>query len=475
VWLGELSRKYNSSLNLATVPAEEWDAIAALGFDAVWLMGVWQRSPVGAAIAAGNDGLPDAFHRALPDFSESDNVGSPYCIRRYEVDDELGGPGALAAARTMLAERGLCLVLDFVPNHVSPDHSWVTEHPEYFIQGHSDDHARSPDEFFNTGTSILAHGRDPYFPPWPDVVQLNAFNPGLRKAAIETVSTIVEQCDGIRCDMAMLMMNLIFDRTWGARAGPKPEKEYWAELIASVRERHPHALFIAEAYWNLEWELQQQGFDYCYDKRLYDRLEHDHAEQVRLHLRADLNYQQRLLRFIENHDEPRAAAIFGEGKARAAAVTFATLPGAKLFHEGQLEGRHVRIPVFLRRRPEEIPNLHLQLFYRNLLQALRSAAFREGEWQLCEQKGWPDNDSYRNLIAWCWRATGPRCLIVVNLSATRSRGRVLLPWPDIARSAWRLQDVFSGEVFQRDGAELGNVGLFVDLLPWGFHFLSFET
>jgi hypothetical protein len=133
----------------------------------------------------------------------------------------------------------------------------------------------------------------------------------------------------------------------------------------------------------------------------------------------------------------------------------------------------VRIPVFLRRRPEEIPDLHLQRFYRNLLQALRSAAFREGEWQLCEQKGWPDNDSHRNLIAWCWRSIGQRCLIVVNLSATRSQGRVLLPWPDIARSAWKLQDVFSGEVFQRDGAELGNAGLFVDLLPWGFHFLSF--
>ena len=473
VWLGELSGKYKSSLNLATVPAEEWDAIAALGFDAVWLMGVWQRSPTGAAIAARNKGLLEDFRRALPDFSEADNVGSPYCIRQYVVDDQIGGPEGLAAARTMLAERGLRLVLDFVPNHVSPDHSWVTEHPEYFIQGHSDDYARSPDEFFNTGTHILAHGRDPYFPPWPDVLQLNAFHPGLRRAAIETVNAIADQCDGMRCDMAMLMMNPIFERTWAVRAGPKPEKEYWVELIGSVRERHPHALFIAEAYWDLEWELQQQGFDYCYDKRLYDRLEHDQAEQVRLHLRADLNYQQRLVRFIENHDEPRAAATFGEGKARAAAVTFATLPGAKLFHEGQLEGRHVRLPVFLRRRPEEIPDLHLQRFYGNLLQALRSAAFREGEWRLCEQKGWPDNDSHRNLVAWCWRSTGRRCLIVVNLAAKSSQGRVLLPWPDIARSAWKLQDVFTGEVFQRDGPELVNVGLYVELHAWGFHFWSF--
>ncbi len=126
---------------------------------------------------------------------------------------------------------------------------------------------------------------------------------------------------------------------------------------------------MAEAYWDLEWELQQQGFDYCYDKRLYDRLEHDTAESVRLHLCADLAYQEKLVRFIENHDEPRAHSVFSPQKERAAAVTIATIPGARLFHEGQFEGRKVRLPVFLGRRPAEPVDPDLRAFYRTLLKA----------------------------------------------------------------------------------------------------------
>ncbi len=99
VWLGDLSRKYQKSVDLATVPEEEWDAIAAHGFDAVWFMGVWERSPAGIAISMGNPGLLEDFRRALPDFAAADNVGSPYCVRNYVVDAHLGGPEGLAAAR----------------------------------------------------------------------------------------------------------------------------------------------------------------------------------------------------------------------------------------------------------------------------------------------------------------------------------------------------------------------------------------
>ena len=204
VWLGELSRKYPGPLNLATVPQQEWDAIAALGFDAVWFMGVWERSPAGIGISMRNPGLLEDFRRALPDFAAQDNVGSPYCVRSYVVDEHLGGPAGLAAARQALARRGVRLILDFVPNHVAPDHSWVVEHPEYFIRGDKQDLAREPASFFEAGGNVFACGRDPYFPAWPDVLQLNVFDQGLRQAVVETLSEIAEQCDGIRCDMAML-------------------------------------------------------------------------------------------------------------------------------------------------------------------------------------------------------------------------------------------------------------------------------
>jgi hypothetical protein len=469
VWLGELSRKHRKPVTLATVSDEEWDAIGAYGFDAIWLMGVWERSPAGIAISMRNEGLLTDFRRALPDFAPEDNVGSPYCVRRYIVDQSLGGPNGLATARTKLAGRGMRLILDFVPNHVSPDHPWVREHPDYFIEGNADDLAQKPGEFLQANGKVLALGRDPYFPPWPDVVQLNGFHPGLRKAIIETVTSIADQCDGMRCDMAMLLMTPIFERTWGHRAGPRPEQEYWVDVIQGVRRRYPDVLFMAEAYWDKEWELQQQGFDYCYDKQLYDRLEHGSAESVRLHLCADLPYQEKLVRFIENHDEPRAAATFSNQHGRAAAVTFATLPGARLFHEGQFDGRRMKLPVFLRRRPEEVPDRSLGGFYTSLLRTLRATDMTDADWALCERIGWPNNDSYLNLVAWCWRKGATRMLVVVNLSESRSQGHIRLPWDHVERRTWRFTDVFTGDVYERDGHELRDSGLYVDLAPWAFH------
>jgi Alpha amylase, catalytic domain len=466
VWLAEMSRKTGKPVDLGSVPPAGWDAIAEFGFDAVWFMGVWERSPAGTAIANQNANLLADFLRALPDFRPEDNVGSPYCVRRYVVDQHLGGPNGLSRARKELAKRGMRLVLDLVPNHVAPDHPWVTENPEYFIQGSAGDLKNDPASFVQVGKAVYACGRDPYFPAWPDVLQLNAFQSGLRQAVIETVSSIADQCDGIRCDMAMLLLNAIFERTWGGRAGPPPQTEYWGDVIPAAKKAHADFIFIAEAYWDLEWGLQQRGFDFCYDKRLYDRIEHENAESVRLHLCADLAYQEKLLRFIENHDEPRAAATFSPAKQRAAAVTTSTLTGARLFHEGQFEGRKVRLPVFLGRRPDESVDPELRAFYKKLLQAINAPVFHAGEWSLCECTGWPDNQSCQNLVAWTWVKDEDRRLIVVNLSEIEVQARVPVPWEDLRGQTWRLRDALSDATYDRDGDEMEAPGLYVEMGPW---------
>ncbi|EIC29479.1 MULTISPECIES: alpha-amylase family glycosyl hydrolase [Methylomicrobium] len=474
VWLEELSRSAGRPVTLASVPDIEWDSIAALGFDAVWLMGVWERSPMGRTIAMADESLRADFQAALPDFKEADHVGSPYCIRRYRVDEHLGGPDALAVARAGMAARGLRLILDFVPNHVAPDHPWLAEHPTYFIRGGDKDLSRDPASFIDIGGNIFACAKDPCFPAWADRVQLNGFHSGLRAAAVETLNAVAAQCDGVRCDMAMLLLDSVFEETWGPRAGDRPATEYWGEVIPAVKKAHPGFLFIAEAYWDKEWELQQQGFDFCYDKRLYDRLAHEPAESVRLHLRADRAYQDKLVRFIENHGEARAAAAFNPERQRAAAVAALTLPGARLIHEGQLEGLRVRLPVSLGRRPEEAPATDSLAFYLQLLCALNEGDFMQGDWQLCECGGWPDNATCNNLVAWTWATENSRCLIVVNLSETQSQGLVKIAWPGLNDGVWRLNDIFQSTSFERDGAELQNEGLYVDLPAWGFHFLAAE-
>lgn len=474
VWLDGLGKSQGHEVTLAMVPREAWNSLAELRLDAVWLMGVWERSPHGLRIALEDKGNRDEFARALPDCTPADVAGSPYCVRRYEVDERFGGNSGMAVARKELAKRGLRLILDYVPNHVAPDHPWVTDHPDYLIQGGLDDLGDDPASYRDLEGRIFACGRDPYFPAWQDVLQVNAFHPGLRRASVDTAISIAEKCDGMRCDMAMLLMNDVFARTWGPKAGSQPADEFWPGLIGHVRKSHPDTLFIAEAYWDLEWDLQQQGFDYCYDKRLYDRLLSASADDVRNHVQADLVYQNRLIRFIENHDEERAASAFSPEKEMAAAVAMATLPGGKLFHEGQFEGRRVKLPVFLKRRPQEPVDSRLNEFYKRLLASTDNETMRQGRWRLCELWGWPDNGTCTNLVAWSWSKGSDNCLVVVNLSDRPSQARVHVSGVNLAGEMLHMADLMSGERFERSGSEVAEIGLYVDLGPWAFHVLGFE-
>jgi hypothetical protein len=474
-WLYALSQKHNQTVTLDCIPDAELDTLAQWGFDAIWLMGVWERSAVGRKVALEHPGLNEEYHKALADFKPEDVVGSPYCVRRYAVDAHLGGQTGLAALRRRLAERGLKLVLDFVPNHVALDHPWITEHPACFIQGTTDDLAAQPDYFFRPAGSeqIFANGRDPYFPAWTDVAQLNAFSPDLRARVVETLLNIAAQCDGVRCDMAMLVTNTIFARTWGERAGQVPPTDYWRVVIPMIKAQFPDFLFVAEVYWDLEWELQQQGFDYTYDKKLYDRLINEPARVVVGHLAADLNYQQRMVRFIENHDERRATMSLGPGHDLAAAVLVMTLPGATLLHEGQLIGHQIKLPVQLGRRPLEPLNSQTEAYYRMLLAEARQPIYREGEWRLRDTvAAWDLNASHRALIAYTWRHGEERRLIVVNYSPASAQGRVPLPDFDVRDHQWQLYDAAKPVEYERDGHEMAEHGLYVDLMPWQSHIFT---
>ena len=482
VWLRELGDVAGRVVTLGDVPADVWDAVAGAGIDVVWLMGVWQRSPAGAAIARDHPAMAAAQREALPDVTDDDVIGSAYCIRDYVVDDHLGGDIGLAAARAALAARGVALVLDFVPNHVAPDHPWAVEHPERFVRGTDDDLAADPGSFLAVGEAVIARGRDPYFPAWPEVLQLDASRPDVRAAAAGTVLSIAERCDGVRCDMAMLVLDDIFVRTWGDRAAggaagapcESPSERttkhgYWPTVIGAVRAQHPEFAFWAEAYWDLEPRLVEDGFDACYDKRLYDRLVHrEAAASIRDHLAADPAYQVHTVRFVENHDEPRAATAFAPGDGRAAAVVALTLPGVALVHEGQEVGRRVRVPVTLGRRPAEEPDRDLAAWYERLRAALASG-MRRGTWAPVAAEGWADNRSCEHLVAWTWVADDAGHLVVVNVSDEPAEGRIGLagvrPAPIV------LTDLLTEERYLRDGATVGTDGLYVALAPRGFHVL----
>jgi glycosidase len=470
VRLSELAASLGRPSTLDDVTDAELDRIARDGFDLVWFLGVWQTGEAARQVSATNAEWLAEYHRILPDFKESDVCGSCFAILDYHVHSDFGGDEALARLRGRLRARGLRLVLDFVPNHVAPDHRWVEEHPDFFIAGTEERLAAEPRNYRRLetagGSRILAYGRDPYFAGWPDTLQLNYGNPALQEAMLGELRRIARQCDGVRCDMAMLVLPDVFQRTWGTSA-----PLFWPRVTAAVRGDVDGFLFMAEVYWDLEWTLIGQGFDYAYDKRLYDRLEHGPARPVREHLMAGLDFQDHLARFLENHDEPRAAATFAPDVHRAAAVITFLSPGLRFVHQGQREGKRVRIPVHLGRGPAEVPDASIASFYDRLLACLSDPAFRDGQWQLLDvRQAWQGNETYDSLIASAWTRSGDqRRVVAVNYAGHHSQGYVTLPWTDLAGRSWKLRDLLGDAVYDRDGSDLAARGLYLDMTPWGYH------
>jgi hypothetical protein len=489
VWLGELSGQPGRPLPLDQVPDPTLERLADLGFDWVWFMGVWQTGPASRAVSRSRPDWRAEYLAQLPDLTDDDICGSPFAVRGYTVHADFGGNAALLRLRERLHRRGMRLMLDFVPNHTALDHPWIWGKPEFYVAGSEADLARAPQTYQRLetwrGPRVLAHGRDPYFPAWPDTVQLNYRHAGLRTAMREEVARAAELCDGVRCDMAMLLLPDVIARTWGdaskpADGSPPVDAPFWPEAITRVKERNPEFIFLAEAYWDLEWALQQQGFDYTYDKRYYDRLHARDVEAIRGHLGADPEFQRRSARFLENHDEPRAASAFPPAVLPAAAVLAYLVPGMRFFQEGQLEGRRVRLSVHLGRRPAEPVDNVLLRFYQGLLDVLRRPEPRGGRWQsiTCRPAG-EGNRTWNRFIAFAWEpgpparagepAVGQRLVVAVNYGPAQGQCFVNLPWPDLRGKSLFLRDLTSPARYERSGDELATRGLYLDVPEWGYN------
>jgi len=472
VWLEELSARHGRRLTLAEVPNEEWDRLAGLGFDFVYLMGVWKRSLTGRRIFRID---PQNFHNfdsALPGWKMRDVVGSPFSIQDYSPDPRIGAFDSLRQIHQQLRARGLGLILDFVPNHTGFDHAWITQHPERYIQGSEEDFRRDPAAFYlveGDENLFVARGRDPYFPPWSDVAQLNYFNPDCRQGMIETLKNIAQYCDGVRCDMAMLVTNEIFQRTWGRflQPWPEPKTEFWQEAMAVL----PDFVWLAEVYWDMEWRMQELGFRFTYDKRLYDRLREGSTESVRAHLVADVQYQSKLARFLENHDEPRCAASFPREKIAAVVTLASTLPGMRFYHHGQFDGKKIFVPMPLNKAQNEVPDQDVRKLYEKLLRFTDAKIFHAGVWKLLEIQPAGD-DTFHDLIAYRWQHENDGRLIVVNLGGGTAQGKVRDSAEGTSANL-SLHDLWDGKEYVRARADIEGNGLYVRLAPYQAH--AFEV
>jgi hypothetical protein len=478
-WLHSLRQKTGGEMTLSTVPDQVWREYRSMGFNLLWLMGVWQRSPRARQIALQNKYLQAEYEHVLPGWTADDIAGSPYAVYSYTLDSSLGRSGELALLKQKLNGMGMGMILDFVPNHLALDHAWTLSHPHRFVQATAEELAQHPERFFRTpGGAWLAHGRDPNFPPWQDTVQVNFFSQDLREALIKQLLGIAQACDGVRCDMAMLGLNSVYQMVWGKCIHflPETQSEFWSEAIGRVRAKYPGFIFIAESYWGTEAELRQLGFDYTYDKRLYDRLRYVPAPEIGEYIREARPSIEHSLLFVENHDEPRALSAFGEEKSLAAATIICTLPGMRLLHGGQLEGLVQRVPVQMGRLAEEETNLRVKGYYEKLLPACRSLTMLQGSWALLEAgPAWDGDMTFHRLLAWCWQYQDSFKLVAVNYSNARAYGRIRLPLA--LENAQRLvsDDVLHGRVYSSPAAEVREQGLYIELPPWGSHLLDVKV
>jgi len=476
-WLRELSEKLKRPITLANVPDSEFAQWQKLGFSHIWLMGVWTTGPRSRAQALGHPGLRRDYDQVLPGWTEADVGGSPYSIAAYEVPPALGGETGLKQFRQRLHSLGMKLLLDFVPNHLGLDHPWITERPELFVQRSEP----MPDAFqqqTKLGIRWFAHGKDPYFPGWTDTVQLDYRLPVTRDAMTELLASIADRCDGVRCDMAMLILEDIFAKTWqhiplasssplpiGLGEGSMVTADFWSTAIPATKKSHPDFLFLAEAYWGLEGRLQSLGFDYTYDKTLYDKLVA--RDTASLHLtHSSPQFVTASAHFLENHDEPRIAPILSLPEHRAAALLILGSPGMRFLHEGQLTGARVKIPVQLLRRPKEPVQPEVQSLYEKTLTAIHDGIVGEGSAQLLVPRvAWPGNPTERDFLLVQWTAhSDPSSfdLLVINLAPHPSQCYAPLQIANLSAHTWLMKDLLGSESYERPGPDLETRALYLD-------------
>ncbi|MFH1194237.1 MAG: alpha-amylase family glycosyl hydrolase [bacterium] len=479
VWL----KRFNTlekEARISDVPDSYWTDLALKGIDCIWLMGIWKTCESTIEKYCFEDFLQKNYSKALKDWKPEDVIGSPFAIDVYEINPVIGDTESLLQLKAKLNSMGVRLILDFIPNHFSADTSLLITNPEVFLSVPKEYFDRDPHTYFKPfeeSEIYFAHGRDPFFPAWRDTVQVNYFKSEARNFMIDTLKNLTVLCDGVRCDMAMLNLTNTFQNTWGGvlsnNGFEKPEEEFWQIAVSTIKNINPNFLFIAEVYWDLEWRMQQLGFDFTYDKKLTDRLASADIWSIKSHLYAEKAFQERSLRFIENHDEERSIVLFGKEKCKPSAVIISTLPGMHLYFDGQFEGKRIKLPVQLGREPIEQKAECMPTFYSSLLFAIKDDVFKNGNWNLLEcESSWPGNTAHGNMFAWHWNLGYESRLVVVNYSDKVATCRIKLDLTGYPEE-FKMVDLLNHKIYYRSAEEVNSLDLYVELKSYHSHIFAY--
>jgi hypothetical protein len=478
VWISQ----FGKDAGFSQIPDDYFIELKRKGFDIVWLMGIWKTCPSVIEDCCFSVDLISSYNKSLKEWSKEDVIGSPYSIDDYIVNPLLGTSDDLLQLKERINSAGLKLFLDFIPNHFSSDSHLINSMPDLFLPGDEELLKRDSYTFYtpNGDTQrIFAHGRDPLFPPWTDTIQVNYFSDTARDFMTEILLRLTKYADGVRCDMAMLPLNNVFHNTWIGVINrfhyKKPSCDFWKSAIQYVKTEVPDFIFLGEAYWDLEWQLQQLGFDFTYDKRLTDRLAYNDLHGIKSHLAAEKDFQLKSVRFTENHDEPRSVTRFGKMKSLAAATVTSTIRGMKFYYDGQLEGKRTKLPLQLGRQPDERVSRTVSAYYNTLFMATQNPVLKIGEWSLIEPSpASPENLSYDHFLSWQWKLENEYALVVINYSDVTSQCRIRF---GLNKNSGELilTDLMTGDEYTRNIKELNYPGLFVELKAYQSHIFYYKV
>lgn len=384
VWLDQLSKKYHRDIHtLDQIPDEELDYLRDSGFTALWLIGLWERSPASKRIKnlCGN---PDA-------------ESSAYSLKGYNISQRIGGWDALNNLKYRCSARGIRLASDMVPNHTGLDSDWLYSHSNYFVQ---QDYPPFPsytytgadlsldpnieikieDHYFNrtdaavtfmkrdkrTGeTKFIFHGNDGTTMPWNDTAQLDFLNPETREAVIRQIIEVAKNFPIIRFDAAMTLAKRHIQRLWYPKPGTGGDiagrsehgmsdeefnrripQEFWREVVDRIQEEQPDTLLLAEAFWMMEgYFVRTLGMHRVYNSAFMHMMKNQDNKKYRDSIKSTLLFDPEILKryvnFMNNPDEDTAIAQFGNSdKYFGVCTLLATMPGLPMFGHGQIEGYH---------------------------------------------------------------------------------------------------------------------------------------
>jgi glycosidase len=382
VWLDQLSKRYGRDIHtLDAIPEEELDILASRGFNALWLIGIWERSQASRRIKelCGN---PEA-------------AASAYSLFDYEIAWELGGWSALETLRAKTQARGIRLAADMVPNHTGLDSSWMRDRPELFIRrstppfpsySYSGENLSEDRRFglwledhyydrkdaavtfkrvdFRTGEcSYVYHGNDGTSMPWNDTAQIDFLNPAAREAVKERILHVARNFPIIRFDAAMILAKRSFRRLWypepgaGGAIASRFESamnidafneaipaEFWREVVDMCASEAPETLLLAEAFWMMEgYFVRTLGMHRVYNSAFMNMLKNkqnaEYRQTIKNTLEFDKDILKRFVNFMNNPDEDTAVAQFGKDDHYFGVCSLmATMPGLPMFGHGQIEG-----------------------------------------------------------------------------------------------------------------------------------------